>query len=395
MKILQINNNHYRKSGTDSVYLNLINLLRFNGHEVIAFSFHDDHNLNEPFNDYFVEKKFLSNSFGKFYSFSAKNNLEKLILNHKPDIAHFHNIIGGLSLSILPLLKKYNIPVVVTIHGFKYLCPAYIFINGKGDICEDCKGGKYFKCVTNNCSPEGIIKSFALAVESYTRNLFLPFHKYIDNYIFLSQFFRNKFIEHYPSIADKSIFFYNFIDKIIEIPKTTKGDYFLYFGRLDREKGIKTLIEAFSINQHEKLKIIGTGQLTEYVIKNKTFNVEFLGYKNWNILKEYIINASFIIVPSECYENNPMTIIEAYSLGKPVIGSNIGGIPEIILPGKTGYTFEPKNVKELSNIIQTASEININSFDQLSRNSVKFAQENFSSEIFYKKLMDVYSSVIK
>jgi glycosyltransferase involved in cell wall biosynthesis len=395
MKILQINNNHYRKSGTDSVYLNLINLLKLNGQEVIAFSFHNLHNSNEALNDYFVKKNLLSNSIGKFYSVSAKKNLEKLILEQKPDVAHFHNIIGGLSLSILPLLKKYNIPIVVTVHGFKYLCPAYIFINGKGEICEDCKGGKFYKCITNNCSPEGRIKSLGLAIESYARDFFLPFSKYVDKYIFLSQFFQNKFTEFYPNIAKNSVIFYNFLNKINEATELKKGDYFLYFGRLDREKGLKTLINAFSINLNVKLKIIGNGKLAEYVKKNKNENIEFLGYKDWDILKQYIIGASFIIVPSECYENNPMTIIESYSLGKPVIGSNIGGIPEIILPGKTGYIFDPQNVNQLSNLIHTANEIDKDSYDQMSINSFKFAQKNFSADIYYNKLMDVYNSVIK
>ncbi len=395
MKILQINNNHYRKSGTDSVYLNLIKLLRNHGHEVIAFSFYDDKNVSEELDNYFVQKKFLSRSFGKFYSRDAKNNLEKLILDHKPDIAHFHNIIGGLSVSILPVLKKNNIPTVATIHGFKYLCPAFTFINGKGEICEDCKGGKFYKCLINNCSPEGRIRSTALAIEAYGRDYFFPFYKYVDKFIFLSRFFLNKFNEFYPNIGDNSVFIYNFMDETNEIPKTTKGNYFLNFGRLDREKGIETLIEAFALNQNAKLKIIGDGLLAEYVMKNKTENIEFLGYKDWESLKQYIINASFIIVPSECYENNPMTVLESYSLGKPVIGSNIGGIPEIIISEKTGYLFEPKNVNQLSNLIQIADQIDEESYDQLSINSINFALDNFSKDKYYNKIMSIYNSMVK
>lgn len=394
MRILQINNNHYRKSGTDSVYLNLIELLRKHGHDVIAFSFYDNKNVPENSNKYFVNKNIFNKTIGKFYSISAKKNIEKLILEQKPHIVHFHNIIGGLSFSILPVLKKYKIPVVATFHGFKYLCPAYVFINGKGEICEDCKVGNYHNCFINNCAPEGRLKSAALAIESYGRDLFFPFTKYVDKYIFLSRFFLNKYCEYYPLITDKSVFIYNFLDKIETSIKVTKGDYFLYFGRLDREKGINTLIEAFSKDKEIKLKIIGDGELSEYLKQNKFSNIEFLGYKDWAALKNYLINASFIIVPSECYENNPMTIIESYSLGKPVIGSNIGGIPEIVLHNKTGYIFEPKNVNELSNILQTANHLDYKSYAQLSQNSVKFAQENFSSENFYNKIIDVYTSIV-
>ncbi len=394
MRILQINNNHYRKSGTDSVYLNLIELLRKHGHDVIAFSFFDNKNLPENSNKYFVNKNIFNKTIGKFYSVPAKKNIEKLILELKPQLVHFHNIIGGLSLSILPVLKKYKIPVIATFHGFKYLCPAYVFINGKGEICEDCKVGKYYNCFINNCAPEGRLKSAALAIESYGRDLFFPFTKYVDKYIFLSRFFLNKYCEYYPLITDKSVFIYNFLDEIETSIKVIKGDYFLYFGRLDREKGINTLIEAFSKDKEIKLKIIGDGELSEYLQENKFPNIEFLGYKDWAALKDYLINASFIIIPSECYENNPMTIIESYSLGKPVIGSNIGGIPEIVLHNKTGYIFEPKNVNELSNILQTANHLDYKSYAQLSQNSVKFAQENFSSENFYNKIIDVYTSIV-
>ncbi|PJA96546.1 MAG: glycosyl transferase [Ignavibacteriales bacterium CG_4_9_14_3_um_filter_34_10] len=396
MRILQINNNHFRKSGTDSVYLNLISLLRDKGHEVIPFSFEDSNNVEEINNKFFIKKSFWSKSFGKFYSHSARKQLEKLITETKPDIAHFHNIIGGISLSILPVLKKHKIPTVVTMHGFKYLCPAYVFIDGKGKICEKCKTGKYINCFLNTCAPEGKLKSLALSLEAYARDLIIPFYKYIDRYIFLSDFYLKKYAEFYPEIASKGVFFYNFINELKENTEinTSNRDYFLFFGRLDREKGVKTLVSAFSKLPQAKLKIVGTGELTEYVLKNSTSNIEYLGYKNWNELKELIKNSSFIIIPSECYENNPMTIIESYSLGKPVIGSKIGGIPEIVWENETGFLFEMGNVEMLVTTIKKAIETEDNNYSKMSENSFKFATDNFSTELYYQKLIEVYSSLI-
>ncbi|GAB4129675.1 MAG: glycosyltransferase family 4 protein [Ignavibacteriales bacterium] len=397
MRILQINNNHYRKSGTDSVYLNTIELLRKNHHEVIPFSFEDSQNIIEQESKYFIPKNILSKTFGKFYSFPAKKNIERLIVDKKPDVAHFHNIIGGLSLSILPILQRNKIPTVVTIHGFKYLCPAYVFIDGKGNICEDCKTGKYINCFLNNCAPEGRIKSFALALEAYARDFFIPFTNYIDKYIFLSNFYLQKYSEFYPEIKSKSTFFYNFINEI----GTDSGyfeereNYFLFFGRLDREKGIKTLLEAFAKIPTIKLKIIGGGELENYVIENKTDNVEYLGYQNWAELKTFVKKSSFVIIPSECYENNPMTIIESYSLGKPVIGANIGGIPEIIKNEETGFLFQMKNTNDLIQTIQKASEISNDAYETMSKNSLKFAKENFSADIYYEKLIAVYTSLLE
>lgn len=397
MRILQINNNHYRKSGTDSVYLNTIELLRKKKQEVIPFSFADSQNLEEKNDNYFVKKGFLSKTFGKFYSISAKKNIEKLIIEKKPDIAHFHNIIGGLSLAILPILKKYNVPIVVTMHGFKYLCPAYVFINGKGNICEDCKTGKYINCFINNCAPEGRVKSLALALESYARDFLLPFTKYIDKYIFLSKFYLEKYAEFYPEIKSRSTFFYNFINEINNLSENNfvKGDYFLFFGRLDREKGVKTLLAAFEKIPSVKLKIVGGGELENFVSANKLANVEYLGYQNWDNLIKYIKKSSFVIIPSECYENNPMTIIESYSLGKPVIGSKIGGIPEIIKEDETGFLFEMKNIEQLRKTIMKANEVSEKFYKTMSQNSIKFAKDNFSSDLYYKKLMEVYNSIIK
>lgn len=396
MRILQINNNHYRKGGTDSVYLNLINLLRKKGQYVIPFSFLDKHNLEEEKANYFIPKSLFSNNIGKFYSINAKKNLRKLIQHEKPDIAHIHNIIGGISLSILPILKEFNIPVLVTMHGLKYLCPSYVFINGKGQICEDCKGGKYFNCVINKCAPEGFMKSLALALEAYARDILIPFHKYIDHYHFVSNFFLTKYSEHFPSIKKASSFFPNFLEGLenTKFKAVSNGEYFLFVGRLDREKGIQTLISAFKQTKEVKLKIVGTGALEKFATSNSKDNIEYLGYKQWDELKLIIEKCKFLIIPSECYENNPMTIIEAYSFGKPIIGSNIGGIPEIIKNGETGFLFEAGNVNDLKQKILIANSLDEKTYHHFSENSFKFAHENFTSDLFYNRLINLYEKLI-
>jgi len=397
MRIIQINNNHYRKGGTDSVYLNLINLLRSKGHYVIPFSFDDVNNQQEEKSNYFIKKDIFNNNLGKFYSFPAKRKLIQLIENEKPEIAHIHNIIGGISLSILPILKKNNIPVLVTMHGFKYLCPAYVFINGRKEICEDCKVRKYYKCITNKCAPKGYIKSAVYSLEAYMRDFFIPFEKYVDHYHFVSNFFLEKYCEYFPQIRSRSTFFPNFLTGLDEakIPEYRKGDYFLFVGRVDREKGIKTLISAFENLQDMKLKIVGVGELSNYISDKKLKNVDYVGYKNWNEIKELLTNCSYLIIPSECYENNPMTIIEAYSVGKPVIASNIGGIPEIIKSEETGFLFEMGNEYDLIEKIKLANNLNEKSYLNLSENSFKFAQQFFATDVYYQKLINLYEELLK
>ena len=178
-----------------------------------------------------------------------------------------------------------------------------------------------------------------------------------------------------------------------------RGDYFLFFGRLSSEKGIKTLIEAFADLEGLQLKIVGTGPeeeaLKQYIAQHGSRSeVEFVGYRNGDALKELIRDASFVVVPSEWYENNPMTIIEAYTAGIPVIGAKIGGIPEIIDEGQTGYLFEPGNVEQLRGAILQATQLSDADYTTMSNAARKFAAENFSEERSYDNIINLYNSII-
>ncbi len=393
MKILQINNNHYYSGGTEAVYLNTIKLLEERGHKVRGFSINNPRNVKTEKSKYFISTKNISHN--NFYSFHAKKNISKLIADDKPDIAHIHNIVGGISFSILPVLKKMGIPVISSIHNYRFLCPAYIFVNSKKEICEKCGGGKFYNCILNNCSNKSIFKSSLITLESYLRENIFPFQRLIDKFIFVSNFAKDKFVEYYPKIEKRSYQLYNFHKISKPNVKKKKGGYFLYFGRLESEKGVNTLINSFKNLNKEKLLIIGDGQLRKELITNKPPNVELLGYKKGKELEDFINNAHFVIVPSEWYENNPMSIIEAYSFGVPVIGSNLGGIPEIILNGKTGFIFEAKNSEELSAVISKAAGLDEQAYINFSNNALEFSKQNFNSDIYSKKLIEIYKQTIE
>lgn len=399
MKILQINNYDYRKGGAESVFLNTIELLNQKGHHVIPFSSQKTKSSEVIDSDFLLKNstnnKFGINLFRNFYSLEASQKIKTLIATFKPDIAHIHNIHGVITSSILPVLKKFDIPIVATIHGFKYLCPAYVFINGKGEICEACKGGKYYKCFTNNCSVEGRFKSFILSADSYFRDFLFPFDKYIDKFIFVSQFTQNKFVEFRPQLISKSHQIYNFYKSIPGKETRSSTDYYFYFGRLDREKGLFTLLEAFRKNPDKKLIMVGKGPLADKLNQLKSSNVEMLGYKRGNELEELIKNAYFIIVPSECYENNPMAIVESFAFGKPVIGSDLGGISELMDKNQNGFLFEPGNVVELADLITMTSKLNLSAYNDLSYNAKQFALRNFSPDNHYQKLLDIYSKLTR
>lgn len=174
-----------------------------------------------------------------------------------------------------------------------------------------------------------------------------------------------------------------------------KGNYLFFFGRISEEKGIPTLLKAICKLPDVKLKLAGTGPLLDSLKAQCPPNAEFLGFKQGKELQSLIHGASFVIVPSEWYENNPMTIIESYTIGTPVIGSDIAGIPELIDEGDTGFTFKPKSPEDLRSVISKALNINEERYEEMVKNCRAFAETNFSETEHYKKLIYIYQSVIE
>lgn len=408
MKILEINVFNYKKGGSETVYFNTTNILQENGNKVINFTLKWFDNYPSLQEEYFPESKEtrkgllrpIKNFINYFYHFEAAKKLKQLIEDEKPDLAQIHLIWGQITPSILPILKKHNIPIIFTIHEYRIVCPAYTFRNGKGKICEECKGKKFYKCILYKCCKNSYILSIMMATEQYFRNLFFSPAKYIDGLIYVSKFAKEKHEEYMPLLKDKAnIVLYNLNHTIKStITDSPNERYYLFFGRLSHEKGIHTLIKAFEKIPTYKLKIVGVGpledELKEY-IKNKNIkNIKFLGYKTGKELSTLIENAYFITVPSEWYENNPMTIIEGYSAGVPVIGTKIGGIPEIIQENKTGYLFSAGNIDELILTIIKSNQLTHNEYTKFQDNALKFARKHFNRDNYYPQLMNFYSQVL-
>jgi glycosyltransferase involved in cell wall biosynthesis len=407
MRILQINNCHYRRGGADVVYLNTIDLLRKNGQTVIEFSQTNQFNKESEYLKYFVNGiDFLNAGFLSkvyltpklLYNPESSKQLEKLIQIEKPEVAHIHLYKGGLTVSILKILKKFHIPVCITLHDFGLLCPRNLFFDGNNQICEKCLTIGPIGCLVNRCNRKNFFYSMVTYLEFIMNNQIFESVNFFDKLISVSKFNLDKHVSN-GMLNNKFTQIYNFFpDCEITKPKNTRGKYFLYYGRISNEKGLVTLISTFkqTSNLHN-LKIVGTGSQLENLKKltlNNT-NIEFLGFKSGTELTDLISGCSFVIVPSECYENNPMSIVESFSLGKPVIGSKIGGIPELIQENENGYLFEMKNEKQLLEKIQIASTLSDDSYFEMSKKAREFALENFSETKHYKKLIELYKTILK
>lgn len=405
MKILMVNKFFYIKGGSETYYFALKKMLENNGHTVIDFSMQDNKNFSSKYESYFVSnvdynstnglKNKIKAAMNIIYSREAKEKFEKIILDTKPDIIHLHIFQHQISPSILDIIKKYNIPTVYTAHDLKMICLNYKMMQ-HGKICEECKKSKYYKCVINKCVKDSYVKSCVNTMEGYVHKCK---HSYdaIDKIITPSEFYKRKF-EEFGIDSDRIIHIPNFLDK--ERPQINerkdKESYYLYFGRLSEEKGIITLIKAFE-QVESNLYIVGTGpielEIAEYIEKNNVTNVKLLGFKTGQELTDIVGNSKVVILPSEWYENGPYSAIEALQLGRPIIGANIGGIPELV--DGNGKLFESGSVNELVSNIKYFDELSKDEYLKCKDASEKLFKKNYTWESHYKLLKDVYFNLIE
>ena len=402
MKILQINNIHYVKGGADVVYLETGKLLEKHGHDVFYFSAKGpksiiDENLNYFYSEFDHTKASIFEKLSNVKSFVYNEGAYERLITYldviKPDLAHVHLFIGGGTVAILKALKEKGIPIVHSVHDYRLICPASLLLDEDNNICELCKDGLFVRCAFKKCAPLGFAKNVMLSVDAYYRSGFLRPFDFIDHFIFVSNFSRNKHIEFDNRYALNSSVLYNFVNTTTSNNRIVKGEYFMFYGRLSREKGVETLIRA-AVMSNINLKILGDGPLYEDLRQLNLNKIEVLGFKQGEELKSLVRNSSFVIVPSEVYESLGMVILEAYAHGKPVIAANIGGIPEIVDIGNTGFLFEPKSFKDLSDKINLAISLDQSEYVIMSKNAAKFAREHFAAKAYYNDLMDVYNKAI-
>ena len=399
--LLSVNNYHYRRGGAEVVFLEQNKIFKKLGWTVTPFSMKHAKNETTKWENHFVNEieygadygwhnKFI-NAFKIIYSWEAKNKLESLIDTNKPDVAHLHNIYHHLSPSILPVLKKNGVPTVMTLHDLKLICPSYLMINASG-VCEKCKGGRIYNVVTNKCMKQSLPLSSLIFSETLVHRLSKIYKKNINMFILPSKFYLNKFIE-WGWEADRLIHIPNFVDADLLKPNYQPGKYFVFFGRLSKEKGVKTLIHA-AHEANVELKIIGNGPLEgelKILASRLDANVTFLGFRTGAALHQTISNARAVVLPSEWYENAPMSVMESYALGKPVIGANIGGIPEMIKEDETGITFESTNVASLSHSLIQLKNMKDEAVIAMGKTARQWVENEYTADKYSERLQNLYS----
>lgn len=437
MKILLVNKFFYRKGGSETYLFALADGLRAMGHEVAFFSMHHPKNYQSKWNKYFVSEKDYNGNISAFrkakealtiaYSPEAKCKFEALLEDFQPDIIHLNLVHRQLTFSILdaPYLKKHRVPVVYTAHDYSLICPVYTMLNGKGKICDACVHGDFSNVIKNVCTKGSKAKS----ILSYLEAEFLRWHKSydkIDLIIACSQFMKNKLDE--AGYADRTACMQNFLTeaqlsmgrKVSNMHKfKDEADgarpYFLYFGRLSREKGILTLVRAFlnatgtdssndavdaTIPENWDLHIVGDGPervSIERIIRQAgpeaARRIKLLGYKTGEDLQCEVGNARFSVLPSEWYENMPYSGLESLAAQTPVIGTRIGGIPELVVQNETGFGVVPGEVDALRDILIVTSQVDCIRYAQMQASCMEYVKRYCSQGRYVDALTDLYRTL--
>lgn len=383
MKILLANKYYYRRGGDCIVTMGIKELLRAHGHDVAIFAMDYPENIDSSCKQYWPSNMSRLKAFTRpFGDNEVKQKITQLLDNFKPNVVHLHNVHTQLSPIIAKIAHERGIRTVWTLHDTKLVCPCYTCMRD-GQWCEECFTDKK-AVIKHRCMPGGIIGSAIGYLEAKKWNK-EKLQEYTDLFLPPSQFMMDTVVRggYNPT---KFRVLCNFIDvEKVKNPCFGKKNYFVYLGRVNEVKGIRTLCKA-AADLPYKLIVIGGGELlSELKEQYKISNIEFKGQMEWNDFRPIIEGAKFMVLPSEWSENNPLTVIESQSLGTPVLGARIGGIPELIEENVSGMTFESGNVEDLKEKIELMWNAAFD-YKAIAENAVK----RYSSEAYYEQLMKYY-----
>lgn len=398
--LLSINNYHYYRGGAETVFLEHNRMFCERNWQVVPFAMTHPRNLPSEWSDFFVDELEFGQAYGlpgklrrlpkTIYSFEARSKLSRLLAATNPDIAHAHNLYHHISPSILGLLHKRSIPTVLTLHDLKIACPAYSMLANDG-ICERCKGGRLYNVVLHRCMKESLALSLVVMVEAVLHKLLGSYRNCVDRFVVPSRFFIDKFSA-WGFPQEKFAHVPNFIEPGRYQPDFSPGQYFLYLGRLSREKGILTLIAA-AARCGARVALVGTGPQTEELRQQATrlnANVDFMGYMTGSALHDAVRGARAVVLPSECYENAPMSVLEAYALGKPVLGARIGGIPELLQENITGQSFESGDADSLATALEGIARRPDAELEEMGRNGRRWVEADFNAARYADRILEIY-----
>ena len=388
MKILVVHNEYGKFSGEEAVVAAHRTLLRKYGHDVVYFG-----KTSAGLQDSLSGR--IAALFSGIYNPWSRREIGALLRKQEPDIVHIHNVFPWISPSILPVCRRAGLPVVMTVHNYRLVCPNGLHMpKGRYYVCEKCCGGKEYWCVLKNCE-HNLAKSLGYALRTYTARRLGFFKENVTLFACLTEFQRKRLIaEGYPA------------DRLRMIPNTYPtevgigmdppdgGGYVAYVGRISPEKGIELLLSTARKLPNIPLQLAGSYDAMPDFLDEVPANVSFLGNLDRKRLADFYRRSRFLVLPSRCFEGFPMTVVEAMVQGKAVIASRIGGIPEIVDDGETGLLFKPGDGQELAEKIRYLWD-RPDLCRRMGRAGREKALREYSPEKYYDRLMCVYEEAME
>jgi len=409
MKILMAHGTWYQTGGDWSYLQSLQSLYSERGDEILPFSMEDVRNAPTEFSKYFVSNINYKDAHEKsslidvknvvmraIYSTEAVNKLSWLLDENLIDVAQLNSIHNIQTLSIIPLLKERGIPVVWRVLDYKIICPNRTFLSD-GRVCTKCLAGNYFWSTVKMCKKKSLTASLVSTLDAYF-NKYKKYYDLVDVFLLQSDFSREIFLKAgFPNHKLKVIANPYSATHGLTLPEKdeSREEYILYFGRLSSEKGVHTLIDAMKYLGNETLFVIGDGP-EEKSLKDKAASmpsakIKFLGSVWGDELNNIIKYAKLTVVPSEWYEVSPYVILQSFDFGIPVVGANIGGIPDLIVEGHTGKLFESGNSLDLARSVTYV--INDNETDYF-ENCRGYLGDFHSPKIYYDATMSLFRELM-
>jgi len=384
MNVLLVHNRYGKFSGEELVFDSQRTLLAQNGWQVITFERRSEDIAR------LVMGRFRAFTNG-VYNSSAKNSIRKQLAECRPDVVHIHNLFPLISPAVLPECRRAGVPVVMTVHNYRLVCPNGLhMIDGR--VCEKCKGGKEYWCVLRNC--EGSLgKSLGYALRNYVARIRRYYLDNVSAYAALTEFQRQRMTtEGFP--ADRISVVPNMCMPNGFQPSNGLGDHVGYVGRLSPEKGVSDLLVAARMLSRVPFRAAGSLDRMPALPGQASANLQFVGHLEQEALDRFYIASRMIVVPSTWYEGFPNVIVQAMMMGKPVVCSRIGGLPEIVDDGVTGLLFEPGNAADLAEKIRYLWD-RPDLCRQMGQAGREKALHTYSPEKYYERLMAVYEKAIE
>jgi len=401
--MLAINNYYYPRGGAEVLFLEQNRMLEEIGWQVVPFAMRHRNNLPTQWDRYFPDEiefgqsysplEKLVNASRVIYSMQARKRLAALLGEFQPRIAHVHNIYHHLSPSILPLLRERGIPVVMTVHDLKLACPAYTMMRD-GRPCESCRGGKVHNVLLNRCIKGSAALSGLVMLETAAHRLSRIYESGVTRFVVPSRFVLETLVR-WGWQRDAFAYIPNFVDLDRFRPDRPIGQRFLYCGRLDKPKGVETLLRA-AAQAKQPVTFVGRGPAEESLRRlgdELGADAVFTGHVSGDALVSHIESARAVIIPSELNENAPLSLLEAYAAGRPVIGANIAGIPELIREGETGALFTPADTQALAARLEEFARLSDVRLATMGAAGRRWVEQDFNAGVYRERLLALYASL--